>query len=117
MALDVLPAKHVDVADNVFTPAKLVIDLRTERTIKTVGIYLFIFEKLACVDPCLEVFRRQEEVLHPVTLRATRRAARSADREVKVQFGMLHKFADNGALPATTWCREDNDFPVVHSYI
>ena len=46
MALDVLPAKHVDVADNVFTPAKLVIDLRTERTIKTVGIYLFIFASI-----------------------------------------------------------------------
>ena len=89
MALDVAPALHVNVEDDVLAALRLCFHLCFKCAIEAVLIDLLVFQKLVAFYLGPESLGCEEEILHAVALRATRLATGATDGESQSQFGVL----------------------------
>ena len=68
---DVASAYHVDIKYNVLAGFELTLYLCFQGAIEAVGVYLFVFEELACSDALAKLLGAEEEVLYAMLLGTT----------------------------------------------
>ena len=100
---------YVHVEHYVLSGFQLLFHLRFQGAVEAVFVDFLIFQEFTVGDALAELFGREEEIFHPVTLRPPWRTAGCTDAESQIQV-LSHQIIDERAFPAAAGSGKDNQF-------
>ena len=89
---------YVHVEHYVLSGFQLLFHLRFQGAVEAVFVDFLIFQEFTVGDALAELFGREEEIFHPVTLRPPWRTAGCTDAESQIQV-LSHQIIDERAFP------------------
>jgi hypothetical protein len=84
--------------------------LRTQGSVKLVGIYLFILDEITIGNVFSEVVKGNKVILYSVLFRTTRLTGCAGYREMQIEVFVLHKIINYSGFARSGWGSKDNQF-------